>query len=235
LIIGNYFKKAGKEERKKRGHMAKNKCAFIRKDIEGSKRCPFGLPIPEGCEHAGDSVSYMCPAEAVPEDKGESVEKANKRVYIHYKTDSRCLYASNIIRGKGAVNCNFGDTGAGTHIPTLSGSPLYPQTFSGIGLDGLYAFPLGFYADNNESRNLFQGLFSLVGSDVYEIIKEAVAVDELLKSIAEKLENNEPLTTEEQLYLTECVSQCRQDYEGDRTDSAKAYELAEKWNPRKRL
>jgi len=212
-----------------------HKCAFIRRDVDGIRQCPFGLPITQACAHAGDSVSYMCPLETMPKEKRVLVEKANKRVYVHYKTDSRCLYASHIIKNKNTVNCNFGDTGAGMQVPTFSGSPLYPQTFSGIGLDGLYAFPLGFYADNNESRNLFQGLFSLVGGNTYDIIKEAFTTDDLLKSIANKLENKEPLTTEEQLYLTQYVSRCRQDYEQRRTDSAKAYELAEKWNPRKRL
>jgi len=151
--------------------MAKNKCAFIRKDKNGENSCPFGLPILNACENAGDSVTYMCPIEEAPE--GSFVDKANKRIYIHYKTDSRCLYASNIIKEKEAVNCNFGDTGAGTKMPSFSGSSLYPQTFGGVGLDGLYAYPLGFYADNNESRNLFMGLFSLVGNNIYDLIKES--------------------------------------------------------------
>ena len=211
------------------------KCAFIRKDEDGVRQCPFGLPITAACEHAGDSVSHMCPIQSVEKDKRGQVEMANKRVYVHYKTDSRCLYASNIMEQNKAVNCDFGDTGAGMSTPTFNGSPLYAQTFSGIGLDGLYAFPLGFYADNNESRNLFQGLFSLVGSNNYEIIKEALLKNELSNDIVEKLKNAESLTTDEQSYLLDYISQCRKEYEDNRTDSAKAYELAEKWNPRKRL
>jgi hypothetical protein len=214
--------------------MAK-KCAFIRKDEEGVKRCPFGLPIIEACENAGDSVSYMCPDEAIEEEKIELVQKANKRVYIHYKTNSRCLYASNIIKVKNAVNCDFGDTGAGMHTPTFNASPLYAQTFSGIGLDGLYAFPLGFYADNNESRNLFQGLFSLVGNYDVEIIKQAILENKEMIPINEKLEGGEPLTTEEQLTLIQILSDYRNKYENNRDDSAKAYELAGKWNSRKKL
>lgn len=213
----------------------KHKCAFIRRDIDGVGQCPFGLPIIQACVHAGDAVSYMCPLETVSEDKQELVEKANKRVYVHYKTDSRCLYASNIIKKKNTVNCNFGDTGAGMRAPTFSGSPLYPQTFSGIGLDGLYAFPLGFYADNNASRNLFQGLFSLVGHCDTEIIKLAVSKHKELSLINEKLENGDPLTTEEQLSLINILSRYRQEYENNRTDPAAVYELAERWNSRKKL
>jgi len=211
------------------------KCALIRKDEDGVRGCPFGLPIITACENAGDSVSNMCPTQSVEEDKKEQVELANKRVYIHYKDGARCLYASNIIKKKDAVNCDFGDTGAGMSVPTFNASPLYAQTFSGIGLDGLYAFPLGFYADNNESRNLFQGLFSLVGSHSIEIIKQAVSENKEMIPINKKLESGEPLTTEEQLVLVQTLSNYRQKYENDRTDSAKAYELAEKWNPRKKL
>jgi hypothetical protein len=175
----------------------------------------------------------MCPLQSISdEDKKDQVEKANKRVYIHYKTKSRCLYASNIIKAKDAVNCDFGDTGAGMSVPTFNGSPLYAQTFSGIGLDGLYAFPLGFYADNNESRNLFQGLFSVVGKNVYdEIIKETAMENGVSRAIVEKLKSKEQLTNDERLYL----AVLRKKYEDARTDSAKARELAEKWNPRKRL
>jgi len=149
------------------------KFSWIRSDIDkGDGKCPFGLPIIEACHHAGDSITHMCPLESISKDKRGAVEKANKRVYIYYKTDNRCLYASDIMDDQKVVNCDFGDTGAGMKSPTFSGSPLYPQSFSGLGLSGLYAFPLGFYSDNDASRNLFLGLFSLVGYKVYELIKE---------------------------------------------------------------
>jgi hypothetical protein len=212
------------------------KCAWIRSDQDqGQGKCPFGLPITEACRHAGDAVTHMCPLKSVPEEKREPVEKANKRVYLYYKTDSRCLYAANIIEKHKAVNCDFGDTAAGMHTPTLSGSPLYAQTFSGIGLDGLYAFPLGFYADNNESRNLFQGLFSLVGNEAYDLIKESALNISPAREILEKISNNEPLSTDEQLELAHILSKCRQRYDENATDTGKLYELIRLWNPRKRL
>lgn len=212
------------------------KCAWIRSDKDqGQGKCPFGLPITEACKHAGDAVTHMCPVKTVPEEKREPVEKANKRVYLYYKTDNRCIYAANVLEERGVVNCDFGDTAAGMHTPTFSGSPLYAQTFSGIGLDGLYAFPLGFYADNNESRNLFQGLFSLVGNEAYDIIKESAVRTSPVKEILEKISNDEPLTTDEQLALVQTLSRCRQKHEEEATDTGKLYEMVRLWNSRRRL
>jgi hypothetical protein len=207
------------------------KC-WIRSDKDqGDGCCPFGLPIIEGCQYAGDSVTHMCPLKTIPKEKQEDVEKANKRVYLYYKTNNRCIYAANIVNEKRVVNCDFGDTAAGMNMPTFSGSPLYPQTFSGIGLDGLYAFPLGFYADNNESRNLFQGLFSLVGNKAYEFIKNGI----LSEQIVEKISNNEPLSEDEQFELVQSLGKCRQTYEENTTDPGKIDELIKRWDPNKHL
>lgn len=172
------------------------KCAFVRSDVNNDKKCPFGLPITTACEHAGNSVTHMCPLPMVEADKQDVIKLANARVYIYYKTGERCIYAANIIENKQSVNCDFGDTAAGMHGPPMMGSPLYAQTFAGVGLDALYSYPLGFYADNSASRNLFEGLFSLIGSLENEIIKEALS-----KDIIEKLENKEILNINERLEL----------------------------------
>jgi len=213
------------------------KCAWIRSDRETSeKHCPFGLPITESCRSAGSSVTHMCPLEAVPKEEIEKVAKANKRVYIYHKEGVRCLYAANIIEDAKAVNCDFGDVGQGRHLPgAIEGSPLYAQTFGGIGLDGLYAFPLGFYADNNESRNLFQGLFSLVGSSNDEIVKYALLNNGCSESIMKKINEGERLSGEEALALEDAIDKCRKEFEQGKTDATKAKELADKYNPRKRL
>jgi hypothetical protein len=128
------------------------------------------------------------------------------------------------------VNCDFGDAAAGLGAPAFTGSPLYSQTFSGIGLDGLYAFPMGFYADNNESRNLFQGLFSLLGAAAPAIVKKAIEMGDA--NLWAKLKAGDPLTGEEKVRLEDIVDKCRQDFEAARTDPAKAGELADKFNPR---
>jgi len=198
----------------------KKKC-YIRSDTKGDRQCPFGLPITGGCNYAGNCVAHMCPLEMVPEERREQTKKANQRVYIYHKTNSRCLYAADIIEGKDAVNCDFGDVGAGMHAPAFQGSPLYAQTFAGIGLDGLYAFPLGFYADNNQSRNLFEGLFSLIGTEHGKLVKEALS-----KEIKRKLETGEKLTTEERLDLENKMDACKRKFEDERTDPAKAVQLS---------
>ena len=209
------------------------KCAWIKSDKDqGDGGCPFGLPIIEGCKYAGDSVSHMCPLETISEEKQEDVEKANKRVYLYYKTNDRCIYAANIVNEQGVVNCDFGDTGAGMSTPTFSGSPLYPQTFSGIGLDGLYAFPLGFYADNNESRNLFQGLFSLVG---FEMSVKLIKTASISKNILDKLSRNEILNEKEKIDLLQEVENYREKYEENTIDTGKLNQMINKWNPRKKL
>lgn len=201
--------------------MSIQKKCYIRSDTKGDRQCPFGLPITGGCLHAGNSVAHMCPLKMVPEEKREQTKKANARVYLYHRTNSRCMYAADIIESKDAVNCDFGDSAAGMHAPAFQGSPLYAQTFGGVGLDGLYAFPLGFYADNNQSRNLFEGLFSLIGSEQGKLVKEALS-----KEIKLKLENGDKLTTEERLELENKIEECRRKFEGGRTDSAKADELA---------
>lgn len=194
------------------------------------KRCPFGLPITAACQHAGESVTHMCPLESVPENRRERVALANKRVYLYHKDDRRCLYAVNVFDEAKAVNCDFGDVAQGMGGPAFTGSSLYSQTFSGVGLDGLYAFPMGYYADNNESRNLFQGLFSLLGAHAPAIIKFAVEMEDA--PLWDKLKRGEPLTGEERARIEQIVESCRQEFEDARNDPAKARELADKWNPR---
>ncbi len=210
--------------------MRKN--CWIRGEKQG-KPCPFGLSIPLSCDNAGDSVTHMCPLEALPENRSERVALANKRIYIYHKDNRRCLYAVNVMEDAKAVNCDFGDSGQGFGNTAFSGSPLYAQTFSGIGLDGLYAFPMGFYADNNESRNLFQGLFSLLGSQVPSIVKFAVAAEEPV--LWEKLRRGEALTKEERTRLETIIETCRQEFDSERIDPAKIEELSGKFSLRKKI
>lgn len=223
------------ENQTEEGEIMKKRCWIRSDNDQGQGSCPFGLPVTEACKYAGNSVTHMCPLEMMPEEKSEPIEKANKRVYLYYKTGDRCIYASNIVDANNVVNCDFGDTAAGMNTPAFSGSPLYPQTFSGIGLDGLYAFPLGFYADNNESRNLFQGLFSLVGNEAYDLIKQSALMETPAKEILAKVSNNEPLTKDEQFTLVDILDRCRQNYEENTTNTGKIYELIRLWNSRRRL
>lgn len=208
--------------------------AIIRGD--NVRECPFGLPIPEACQNAGDSIGRMSPIEE--DDQAEEIKKANKLVYAYHKGCKGCIYAEKILKEHGKVNCDFGDTAAGKKTPALNGSPLYPQTFRGVGLDGLYGHPLGFYADNNESRNLFFGLFSLLGfSTIEDLIKLGDKYDkcgekeksDILDSLLEKLQKikNEYKETFDKIetYLAEH----RQKYEDNRSDSGLLWHLSDKW------
>lgn len=171
------------------------KCAWIRSDKSG-KLCPFGLPIINSCQNIGNAILHCCPLEAVEEEKREQVATANKRVYIYYKDGSRCLYAASIMENNNSVNCDQGDTAAGMHSPVFNGSPMYSQTWSSCGLDGLKSFPLGFYSDNQSSRNLFQGLFSLVGNKIIDIIKYSIENNNVA-NIINKIGMGEELINEE--------------------------------------
>jgi len=153
--------------------MTKIKTGTIRG--EGVRKCPFGLLILDGCKCAGQSIRRLSPlSEKKSDEENEKIASTNKLVYAYTKENKQCAFADEILENNNKVECNFGDAAEGFSSTNFRGSPLYPQTFFGIGLDGLYGYPLGYYADNNESRNLFLGLFSLQGSLTYEqIIKLA--------------------------------------------------------------
>jgi hypothetical protein len=146
------------------------KLAVIRKNDDTP--CPFGLSIPFACNNAGKVIERMAPLdilgpEASDEDK-QTLGKANLRLLVWTlmsgQEPARCTYASHVFPDKSAVDCNYGDTAPGqTQSSALLGSPFYSQLFTGISLDGLYSYPLGFYGDYNISRNLFYGLYSLQG------------------------------------------------------------------------
>lgn len=148
----------------------KKKCWIKSKGFEDV--CPFGLPITHACKYAGKSTLRMCPMDYTEEvDKKEEIKDANGRVYIYHKTNERCPFAKNIM-GDNTVNCDYGDVGQGQGEVEFVGSPLYPRTLVGMGIEGIYGFPYGFYSDNNQSRNMPYGLFSLLGKDEIEDIKK---------------------------------------------------------------
>ena len=82
----------------------------------------------------------------------------NRVVYERHKEEGfKCPYAKTILEkkdGTGKVECNYGDTAQGVGNVAFDSSPLYVSNFSGHGMDGIYSYPLGFYADNNESKSI---------------------------------------------------------------------------------
>jgi len=152
--------------------------AVVRKD--DADPCPFGLSIPFGCKHAGDIIDKLAPLKVVgedgtSEDRGRVI-KANKKLFTWRLMNSaekpvQCKYASNVVKEKDAVVCNYEDAAPGIGPTPFLGSPFYSRVMSGIALDGLYSYPIGYYADYNISRNLFYGNMSLQGSANPELKK----------------------------------------------------------------
>ena len=156
------------------------KLAVIRK--EDADPCPFGLSIPFGCKHAGETIDKMAPLSIAGEDatleEREKIAKANKKFYTWQLMNSTekpkpCKYAASIMDNQGAVDCNYSDTAPGVKGAPILGSPFYSRVMSGVGLDGLYSVPLGYYADFNISRNLYYGIYSIQANANPELVKVA--------------------------------------------------------------
>lgn len=155
------------------------KIAEIRKDDH--EPCPFGLPIPFGCKHAGSHISKMAPLEImgkdVTDDEKRMIGAANTKLLAwellrSNEKISQCPYAGHIIDSKDAVECNYDDTAPGQGPgQALMAAPFYSKIFSGV-INGLYTYPLGFYSDYNISRNLYFGTYSLQGNYVHYLINK---------------------------------------------------------------
>lgn len=174
------------------------KLAVIRRNDDTP--CPFGLKISWACKNAGSVIERMAPvdvlgSEATEREKNMLV-KANMRLLVWSLMGGQeigeCTYANIVFPDKHAVDCTYGDTAPGTkQRGVLLGSPFYSKIFSGIGLDGLYSYPLGFYSDSNISKNLFYGIYSLQGDASKEqLIKLAMEIlHEYVKDIS-NIQNN---------------------------------------------
>jgi len=208
------------------------------------RSCPFGLSIPCACKHAGMSVNRMAPLQYVDENRMQSVIKANRLVYAYHRPCKKCPYADKIVKDLQKVDCDFGDTGEGMNSTSFVGSPLYPQTFGGVGADGLHGYPLGFYADNNESRNLFFGIFSLLGfNTMEEIVKLADIYDKcgehekanLVDNLLERLKLIKEEYTKVFEKIEKYLADYRKQYENKRSDTGLLWDLSRKWyEPRNR-
>lgn len=132
--------------------------------------CPFGLKIPYACKNAGTIVSKMAPVEVLGEEASEDEIKAivlaNKELFLLEADGTRCPYAGKIFLDKGAVECNFGSDAPGVGQQAVEPSKFYSKVYENIAYDGLYSYPMGWYGDNNISRNLFYGIYSNNANDV---------------------------------------------------------------------
>src|SRR5690606_27473128 len=112
--------------------------AIVRK--EDADPCPFGLSILFGCKYAGDIIENLAPLSVVGEDgtdeDKDKIRKANKKLLTWRLMNSaekpkQCKYASDIIKHKEAVVCNYGDTAPGIGPTPFLGSPFYSRVMSG--------------------------------------------------------------------------------------------------------
>jgi len=156
----------------------KCKLAAILKD----KECPFGLNIPTACKSCGDSVRRMAPIDILGDDaeKEEIVAliNANRKLCILQSDGQICPFAGKIIEDKEAVECNFDSDTPGEGSYNLEPSKYYTRVYDQTSYDGLYSYPMGWYGDNNISRNTYYGIYSLQGSTENSIEKIA-SVEEI--------------------------------------------------------
>lgn len=140
-----------------------NKKAYLRSD--DTDRCPFGLPITDGCRNAGSGIDRLCPLDDIEDDTvKEAKGKLNRKVFFYSHEGKRCKYAENLLKDKEMVNCNWGDTAEGMPTPTLEGSPFYPKIQSGEFV-GLYVSPVSFFVTlDTLYRNYPFGMYSYYGS-----------------------------------------------------------------------
>lgn len=157
------------------------KLAVIRDNID--RKCPFGLKVPGACKTAGDLVKKMAPTSILgpdaEDDEIQELSNANNTLLRIEMPGDRCFFAGKIFKDKEAVECNWGSTAPGVGAgDALEGSPFYSRVYNNIAYDGLYSYPLGWYADNNISRNLFYGIYSVQGSENSESLNKTSEEDD---------------------------------------------------------
>lgn len=162
------------------------KLAVIRKDHV--RECPFGLPVVVGCLYAGDAVERMQSSDEVEEWEWKKVKKANRRIYRHHKTGTRCPYADKIAIKHKATHCDYGEGGEKLRDYPIRPSPFYPKVFNGLGQTGLFAYPVSYYWDNGSARQVFNGIYSIYASTgEIHIRKDNVLPDPILAELAENI------------------------------------------------
>lgn len=138
-----------------------------------TKMCPFGLPVTYGCKCAGGlteegsaAISLMKPVTKIKdEDLAIEVIEGNWELLDLVEKSSRCPYADAIIDDGSAVDCKYNEDSS--ILPagniSFSGSPYYPHLYVGNTEKPGYGYPLEYSSDDNESRTIYQGLYSLIG------------------------------------------------------------------------
>ena len=161
--------------------------AEIRRDAEDA--CPFGLPIPFGCKHAGKNIKNMSPIDIMGKDSSDdeknAIGAANTKLLAwnllrSSEKPSQCQYVGHLLEKQGAVECNYNDSAPGQGSgQALQAAPFYSKMLSGI-INGLYSYPVGYFGDYNISRNQYFGTYSIQGENRQELIR--VIAEEIANS-----------------------------------------------------
>jgi hypothetical protein len=123
------------------------------------KACPFGLPIPDACKCAGNSVFSM---KRIKDDSSKEDKEYNYQVFLSIEEESECPFADLILEKKGAVDCKYNpeDYRKMSGNSFVSGSPIYPNLY--IGNSKSYqSYPVNYYSDDN-IRSIYYGIISLI-------------------------------------------------------------------------
>lgn len=150
------------------------KLSEIRKNDHES--CPFGLPIPFGCNCAGKNIKRMSPLDIMGKDSSSDeknmIGNANTKLLAwnllrDTEKPAHCPYAGHILEEQQAVECNYNDSAPGEgSAQALQAAPFYSKIFNGS-VNGLFTYPMGYYTDYNLSRNLYFGTYSIMGNISY--------------------------------------------------------------------
>ena len=160
------------------------KLAIIRTD--DTIKCPFGLEIPIACKTAGESISKMIP---ISESSNDEHIQSNIDLYIINQDGQHCVFGNKIF--KDSVECSFNDVN--TKNAGILSSLFYSRVMNNTSIDGLYSYPLGYYADMDISRNLYYGLYSIQSSndekDIEKFAKYIENINDKIDSFDKEIKN----------------------------------------------
>jgi hypothetical protein len=122
-------------------------------------KCPFGLSIASACHTAGDAMDEM--QEIDPDaDNNNDIVAHNMDILDKNVEPKKCKYAAHLFKKRSkVVDCNYGQSDAGiAQQISFNGSPYYSQVGEGLGMGGTNSYPITYYTDGQEYRNLYYGM-----------------------------------------------------------------------------
>lgn len=119
-------------------------------------QCPYGLPIPFGCQRAGKSIASLTRL-----DQGGSAEENIGKI-TSISSPEACLFNQTEIppgNGEEFVECSAPEGSSQKLGPR--GSPFFYRPLAGVGAEALNTIPLGYYNDNSVDRGYYYGNYSI--------------------------------------------------------------------------